>query len=313
VSAEDTPLDLGIDFDIKSPEDAIVPRSFNRVDFISDDAVQKTSETKILDGEVYFYMNIPKDVASYFPRFIEARNTGVYTSLVMGRVNGTPLTNLLITHCLGSRHILELMSALKDIHTSKDAKELAKTQQINHYINYASKLRSRFMKHRDLYTQLYGEAKSSDMFKKISAALDEFEQNDRAIKSYCIHGDPVFSNVLDSNGRIILLDMRGKVGKTLTLQGDAHYDLAKVLQCLYGYDFVLQGGDVRKEDEEYLANLRVKYFDFVSEHYAAKKLDVLWVTASHYFSLIPLHSEKSKQERYLRLCSKVLADIEKVS
>jgi len=326
VTSSDKPADLGIAFEVaKSPEDAILPRAFNQVDFISPDRVQKTSKKTILDGEIYFYKHIPADVQSYFPKFIEARETGVYASLVMERVNGTPLTNLLITHCLGARHLNNVLVALRDIHNSKDAKkaQTSHTDKINVYVNYAQKVRSRFQKHWQLYYELFGERRTLSVYRDVLRHLAEFEGQDRALRSPCIHGDPVFSNILDvvvvadpelgggahrrPRRGVILLDMRGKIGSKLTVQGDAHYDLAKLLQCLYGYDFVLQGcREIKPQDKSYLARLREQYFAFVKKHYSSvRKSDLLWITASHYFSLVPLHSERSKQELYLKLCFEV--------
>lgn len=42
-----------------------------------------------------------------------------------------------------------------------------------------------------------------------------------------IHGDPVFSNVIRTNDdQIVMIDMRGQLGKMITTQGDVHYDLS---------------------------------------------------------------------------------------
>ncbi|GAB5369190.1 hypothetical protein AAMO2058_001384400 [Amorphochlora amoebiformis] len=312
LTSNDTMSDLGIEFDLKQPHDAVKPRSFNRVDFISEHAVQKTSKSTILDGEVHFYRNIPSDVIGYFPKYIESRSNGLYTSLVMSRVQGTPLTNLCISHCFSKRHLNMLLKALRDIHNSKAAVALSKDKKVNVYVNYASKVRKRFHEHRELYSQLYGQQETQKMYERIYAHLLEFEKQTQAIEAPCIHGDPVFSNVLDTDGSIILLDMRGKIGKTLTIAGDAHYDLAKVLQCLYGYDFVLQGLSVTQRDKKYLGPLRKAYFSYVLKNYKTTRSNLLWITASHYFSLIPLHTERPKQIRYMGLCQDVLADINKI-
>lgn len=103
----------------------------------------------------------------FFPKYVDARETGIYTSLVMERVNGTPLTNLCITHCLGARQVRSLLAALKSIHTSADAKRTAEgaaksatasnKSGLNVYCNYADKLRKRFSKHWQLYYDLLGE------------------------------------------------------------------------------------------------------------------------------------------------------------
>jgi hypothetical protein len=46
-----------------------------------------------------------------------------------------------------------------------------------------------------------------------------------------IHGDTVFSNgILKDENTVTFLDMRGMLGKKLTLAGDLTYDLAKTYQ-----------------------------------------------------------------------------------
>ena len=70
-------------------------------------------------------------------------------------------------------------------------------------------------------------------------------------------GDPVFSNILlTPENKVVLIDVRGRQGDLFTTEGDAMYDLAKVLQSsvdcpepcrfmlmcfrrLQGYDFAL--------------------------------------------------------------------------
>ena len=49
----------------------------------------------------------------------------------------------------------------------------------------------------------------------------------KAQHAYYIHGDPVFSNVIRTNeDQIVMIDMRGQLGKVITTQGDVHYDLS---------------------------------------------------------------------------------------
>ena len=53
-------------------------------------------------------------------------------------------------------------------------------------------------------------------------------------------GAEVFSNIIRTNeDKIVMIDMRGQLGKIITTQGDVHYDLSKVFQSLCGYDFML--------------------------------------------------------------------------
>lgn len=55
-----------------------------------------------------------------------------------------------------------------------------------------------------------------------------------------LSGAEVFSNIIRTNeDKIVMIDMRGQLGKIITTQGDVHYDLSKVFQSLCGYDFML--------------------------------------------------------------------------
>ena len=57
------------------------------------------------------------------------------------------------------------------------------------------------------------------MYEKIAAELESYAREKRFSYSHVIHGDPVFSNVLlNDDGAVFLLDMRGELGATLTLQ-----------------------------------------------------------------------------------------------
>ena len=119
--------------------------------------------------------------------------------------------------------------------------------------------------------------------------------------------------------------MRGRVGDTLTTSGDVLYDLGKVYQSLCGYDLILLNGagasssvqpsvcgDLSRHQEDYLRGLRQTFrahlkasafygplflasaaADCNSGNVAAARMrDVEMITASLYFSLIPLHPEE---------------------
>ena len=59
-------------------------------------------------------------------------------------------------------------------------------------------------------------------------------------RARCGPGGQVFSNVIRTNDdQIMMINMRGQLGKVITTQGDVHYDLSKVFQSLCGYDFML--------------------------------------------------------------------------
>ena len=149
------------------------------------------------------------------------------------------------------------------------------------------------------------------MYSRIERELRDYEQSARYRPSSVVHGDPVFSNVLlTKDGRIFLLDMRGELGSTLTLQGDALYDLSKVYQSLLGYDYILLSQPLLERDGELLEELRHAFRRFVSEHYPAVRMaDITRLTAQHYFGIVPLHQNQQHQLAYLQTCAALLSSV----
>ena len=149
------------------------------------------------------------------------------------------------------------------------------------------------------------------MFARIEQDLNDYETSARYQPVNAIHGDPVFSNVLlTDDGRIFLLDMRGELGNVLTLQGDLTYDLSKVYQSLLGYDYIILGQPLHERDAELLEELRHTFRNFVREHYPEVRLsDVVKITASHYFGIVPLHVNRDHQQAYLQTASALISSI----
>jgi hypothetical protein len=117
----------------------------------------------------------------------------------------------------------------------------------------------------------------------------------------------VFSNILLTSASLIyFIDMRGKLGSTLTLEGDAMYDYGKVFQSLWGYDFHLLGANVEPA-AEYLQGLRRVFLTYLSTNFPSFNVkDLKVITASLYFSLIPLHQDK--QSDYFKLVEAIMKD-----
>ena len=104
--------------------------------------------------------------------------------------------------------------------------------------------------------------------------------------------------------------MRGEIGDSLTMQGDVLYDLSKVYQSLLGYDFILLSKALQERDAEILEDLRDEFFDFIKENYKEVQIeDVVRLTASHYFGIVPLHVNRDHQRSYLATCKILLASL----
>ena len=96
--------------------------------------------------------------------------------------------------------------------------------------------------------------------------------------------------------------MNGKFGAVLTTAGDCTYDLAKILQSLYGYDYVLLDVLIDRADSVILKELRECFYEHVKLNYTnVSWTDMHLITASLFVSLIPLHDDFLHQIKFWRM------------
>lgn len=235
------------------------------------------------------------------------------SSLTLQRIKGVTFSHLVTNRCLTPGRLVLLLKALRELHSSAgDQQTLIKLSEINICANYLPKLKKRYTQHEATYRALSTE--SEHMFRRVEADLRSYEQERRWQHANVIHGDPVFSNVLlTDDGKIYLLDMRGELGSHLTLQGDLTYDLSKVYQSLLGYDYIILSQPLHERDAELLEELRRTFRTFVREHYPTVRFsDVVKLTASHYFGIVPLHVNRDHQCAYLQTASALISSLEMV-
>lgn len=292
--------------------DMIEPRSFNTV-ITTGDRVQKSGPKDVIAGERFFYENVQQDLRDFFPKLhppiqdIKIPDiTEEVSTLCTELIPGTTYSTLMLGKCVTKGRLLALLRVLKSLHFSNgvggDDEKFDSSMLCQ---NYAPKLKNRYETNRDIYDALGDDA--SEVYPKILQHLIDYEENDRACHANVIHGDPVFTNIIltKSNG-IKLIDMRGSLGGALTLQGDALYDLGKVYQTLTGYDFLLHNHEVTETDHAFLSELQEYFWTFVTENYrSVKHEDVKMITASLYFSLIPLH-DVNKRRMFFDECLKII-------
>ena len=188
-------------------------------------------------------------------------------SMTLSRIKGVTFSHLVTNRSLTPGRLVLLLKALRQLHSSAgDPGSLRHASEIDLGANYLPKLRKRYAAHKALYARLSPDAPR--MFERLEAELSSYAAEERWQHAPVIHGDPVFSNVLlTEDGRIYLLDMRGELGSTLTLQGDLLYDLSKVYQSLLGYDYIILSHALLERDAELLEELQRTFRAFVSEHY----------------------------------------------
>eukprot|EP00967_Tisochrysis_lutea_P100766 scaffold150620_cov35-Tisochrysis_lutea.AAC.1 len=67
---------------------------------------------------------------------------------------------------------------------------------------------------------------------------------------------------------------------------------------------------MQERDAEILEDLREIFHDFVNHEYPGVDFnDIIKLTASHYFGIVPLHTNQKHQLAYLETCKVLLSSI----
>lgn len=292
---------LGIPSNNTPNELQIKARHFNTV-VMKESSVMKTSTISILEGEAAYYERIPEELSHMFPTLLSKGVNGDEMTIEITRINGLNCSQVLVNRYMDPEKLQGILDSLFIVHGFGTFHEHA---EVNFYSNYADKVNSRFNEFQALYRNISeGCVHMRDVVLQL---LEEYEQSNRAdLRSY-VHGDPVLSNCMILGKSVYFFDMNGKQGKFLTTKGDCAYDLAKVLQSLWGYDYIILDIIPDERDEDILQELREQYFTHVSKRYRnISKKDVEMICASLLFSLIPLHENTEHRVRFYELCKRVL-------
>ncbi|CAK9073399.1 unnamed protein product [Durusdinium trenchii] len=301
-------------------EGAIDARSFNTVRSSGKSLVIKSSSPDVLKGECHWYRSIPPELACHFPQAVDiqegdASKDSSLSTITMSKVVGVTFSHLVTARLLMPEWLRRLVRTLRKIHVqqppedSQAARE-ARVSNAQLCSNYGPKVKKRALDHIALYDSLAEELgiNTRQMADVLIRFLEDFESSERAVHAHYIHGDPVFSNVIRTNDdQIMMIDMRGQLGKVITTQGDVHYDLSKVFQSLCGYDFMLLDQTLDEPASETFDSLRAAFWEEVKELYPeVSHRQVRLLTASHFFTIVPLHEIRSRMARYLRTAHSML-------
>lgn len=266
----------------------VKPRHFNRVE--AGKTFRKTSTDKgRLAGEIHYHQwvrdNCGEDIKRLFPRMVSCEDGVLETEAVQG----LNFSVLYVNEILNEDALGVLLDALGRLHSVTEVGPVRKG-----YANFSPKLISRLSKYDHERMGVSGEVAS-----RLVTDLDEIASE--GFQRVMIHGDPVFSNILlEREGGVRMVDMRGSEGDELTVFGHPLYDYAKVYQSLCGYDEILLNKEVRTS---YGWRMR-KYFEEQFEEATMAKIRK--ITASLLLSLIPLHEDGGKKEKYVGLAVELL-------
>jgi NDP-sugar pyrophosphorylase family protein len=280
-------------------ENEVKPRVFNEISRPSSlQLIRKKSndDAGSLQGEIYYYNHIPVSIKDCFPIMVGYDENQRWYDVE--RISGSNTSNLLLSQELTKSALSSIMGTLHRIH---GANYVLEEEEIFLYANYSKKLRKRYQEYPG-----YSNFPDSDMvFASLVEQLDDYESKGRG-RCAVIHGDPVMSNIIiNTFGKVKLIDMRGKIGETFSIRGDEVYDWAKLYQSLIGYDEILQGRQITEGYRQDLLKCFWENLKKMSPELSPE--DVKLVTRSLLFSLLPLHTaadEAEKQQGYYRLIEK---------
>lgn len=261
------------------------PRKFNEVTYSGNTVIKKTNNP----GEIYWYRELNSLIGDMIPKTEIKDNHNIE----MERIDGVNCSYLYINGDLKPEDIDNILMSIKKIHPVLDTTK----DELNIYGNYNKKLEKRYYDNMDLYSSIVD---SEDIFIRLSSALIEYEELDLGVPGV-IHGDPVFTNIFFTKSGVKFIDPRGSVGDKLSVFGDIYYDFSKIYQSIMGYDFILNGMNLRTE---YQNMLRLKFESHFSSDEIAK---IRTITASLIFSLLPLHeNDPIKTEEYIKIIKSLL-------
>ena len=233
--------------------DTVEPRDFNKLENNIMNIITKRSHD--LSGEIYYYKHIPNILKDLFPLFIDYNQDNKWYKIE--EISGLVVSNLYLSELLKEDTFTNILHFIHRIHTTK-FEDTQDTQDINIYENYTNKLRERY----DSYD--YSKFPNSEkIYNYLLEKLIIYEKEKRGRKSI-IHGDPVFTNIIITNfGKVKFIDMRGKLGKELTIYGDELYDWAKIYQSIIGYDSILLEKNMKLNKKAELFDINSQYLQYI--------------------------------------------------
>jgi capsule biosynthesis phosphatase len=263
------------------------PRLCNNIEVFENSIIKKS---KNIDGEKYYYQNIPRDKQDMFPKLISCGDDFIEIE----KINFVPFHFLFTNQILTENILSSFLQLVDELHNSNYNEKFT----INIYGNYNKKMYDRF----EQYSHLT-DNKNNEIYIEIQKYLEEYEKNNLGIEGV-IHGDLVFTNILINNKNDIkLIDMRGKILNALTIRGDIFYDYAKIYQSLVGYDYILCDKSI---DVGYTTKLILFFENYIINKFGNKAMEnIKYITSSFLLSLIPIHNGE-KHEKYINLTKKVI-------
>lgn len=264
----------------------VQPRHFNSVE-IGKTFLKKSQDPK-LHGEKYYYEwvqeNAVDEIKKLFPKIISSTDD----SIELEYCDGINFSTLYVNEILSEDDLKLLLNSIKKLHSYEESDQL-----YFKYQNFGPKLVERISKY-----DLTNFGVSNDEVDSLKSKLDSIAT--KGFKKVMIHGDAVFSNIILEKNNIKFVDVRGIDDGEKTCFGHPLYDYAKIYQSLIGYDEILLDKKIKISYKSKLVKLFEQEFDYEILN------EIKIITASLLLSLIPLHSDKEKYQKYINLAKKII-------
>ncbi len=301
----------------------VVCREFNTISIDrKNNTIKKNSKNvQKIEDECYWFLNLPKEFISLSPKIISFSKNRNIASLEMELFDYPPLSKFFIFEDLTIKYWNKILHSLFEINKLfKKYKGKIKKNDLN-YI-YFEKTWERvndlinqnvYWKKLWNYSSIVINGKKYKNLKEIKDILNlEIKKIINNSKFTLIHGDFHLSNIIfDSDNFIFkLVDPRGRL-KEQTIYGDPRYDIAKLRHSVVGgYDFIINGFfELSEKDNIFVISNKCnskqneidKLFDNIVVEFGYNLREIKLIEALLFVSMIPLHKESFKRQKFLYL------------
>ena len=322
-------LDIGHEATyIDSKLTSISSRFFNNIIFKeANNAILKSStDIQKITGEYFFYKNLSNKLKSFFPNIYsdEIKDEKI-NNIEMEFIPYPNLAEIFLFKNIGPNSWIRIINSLNKVYKSFYIEEIHKIEnnaswlysekllyRLKNAINYIENSNNcnlkKLLKEGISVNNLFHTGNLYKNVLSLSNFLKGYENN---LKQYIGHGDLCFNNILvdQVSGCIKLIDPKAYWDKQRNIIGlmDPNYDLAKLTHSYrYLYDSIvnkLYSINIRNNNVELFIYAPSEY-DLVNKLFEnvliKNKIDdnlLRKLTASLFFSMLPLHSED--EERFL--------------
>ena len=266
--------------------------------------VKRSAAGDNLLGELFFYQELNKRLPRLrhlFPLLL----SGSSTRLDLEFVRSIPLTRIFVGGHMQFCHIDAVFASLDALHEVSESEVTLSTSSSAVKGFLVEKLVARFSG--PAFSDL---AEAPAILRLLLERIDEYAP--RVVR--VIHGDAWFANILVEEGwerdeserkiKLRFVDMRGRVGDELTLNGDAVYDYAKIMQSLLGFDEAVF--NFSPVPQGYRQHLLLHFCSLLRKR-SVRPYDVLSISLCLMAGSIPFHVQRERLWNLIR--SLVTSDI----